>query len=62
MKKDMSVKGKKLNKKELRMITAGGVRCMISKRCQYYGPGCTEPECQPPIPIDIEPLDWGGIV
>lgn len=46
--------GKKLAKKELKMITGGGdVRCKISgDRCHYYGPGCREKECQPSKPLD----------
>ncbi|MGE8526746.1 MAG: hypothetical protein ACN6OG_10245 [Chryseobacterium rhizosphaerae] len=59
MKNQKLDKGKKLNKKELKMITGGLVRCIISgTRCQYYGPGCKEPQCQPPIPVDpIEIID-----
>jgi len=55
MKNQNLSKEKKLNKKELRVITGGLVRCKISNRCQYYGPGCQEPECQPPTPV--EPIE-----
>lgn len=51
-------RGKKLAKKELKMITGGGdpVRCKIyGNSCYYYGPGCKEKECQPPTPVD--PID-----
>ncbi len=49
-------KGKKLAKKELKIITGGLVRCKIyGDYCYYHGPGCQETECQPPIPVD--PID-----
>ncbi len=51
-------RGKKLNKEELKTIGGGfgTIRCTISPgHCQYFGPGCAEPECQPPIPVD--PID-----
>ncbi|MCS4300591.1 hypothetical protein [Chryseobacterium sp. BIGb0232] len=55
-------RGKKLAKKELEMITGGGeVRCKIyGDRCYYYGPGCREKECQPPVPVD--PIDDYSII
>lgn len=50
-------RGKKLAKKELKMITGGGeVRCKIyGDYCYYHGPGCKEQECQLPVPVD--PID-----
>ncbi len=55
MNKQNLSRGKRLAKKELKMIT-GGVKCSFNGyRCYYYGPGCQEKECQPPVPVD--PID-----
>ncbi|MCJ7932239.1 MAG: hypothetical protein MUW56_01045 [Chryseobacterium sp.] len=63
MKKQNLEKGKKLTKNELTFITGGlgNVRCTTSPgHCKYIGPGCAEPECQLPIPVDpIEIIEPG---
>ncbi|MBT2622210.1 MULTISPECIES: hypothetical protein [Chryseobacterium] len=49
-------KGKKLNKKELRVITGGRMICIdpFTGSCKRVGAFCAEPECRPD---PIEPLN-----
>lgn len=48
-------KGKKLNKKELRVITGGLMRCYdpMAGKCFMTGPGCAETMCR----FVLEPVD-----
>ena len=48
-------RGKKLDRRALHAINGGfgNVRCTNSSGyCVYSGPGCIEPECQLPEPLD----------
>lgn len=48
MKKPGLNQGKKLSKKELKVITGGGMRCVDSKtgKCTDYFRSCIEPQCR----------------
>ncbi len=41
--------GKKLNKKELRVITGGLRQCIdpMTGQCRAFGMNCSEPQCMP---------------
>jgi hypothetical protein len=54
MKNQILNNGKKLNKKQLRLITGGKELCVnpATGECKKYGIGCVELKCQF---IDIEP-------
>lgn len=55
MKNQNLQKGKKLNKRELRVITGGLMQCRDPKTngCRVFSTGCAEPECRPLVtPID----------
>lgn len=44
--------GKKLNKKELRVITGGKEMCLLADlTCKRISFTCAEPQCQPGIEI-----------
>ncbi|HCN49704.1 MAG TPA: bacteriocin [Chryseobacterium sp.] len=54
-------KGKKLSKKELKVISGGlkPLQCTNSLgKCKIYGPECLEKKCQPLEALEpLEPLD-----
>lgn len=53
MKNQTVNKGKKLNKKELRVITGGKEMCWLAERvCSKISFSCAEPQCQPSIEIE----------
>ncbi|MCQ9633898.1 hypothetical protein MP477_02900 [Chryseobacterium sp. WG23] len=46
--------GKKLNKRELRVITGGKEMCLLANlQCKRISLSCAEPQCQPG-PIELE--------
>ncbi|QRA41493.1 hypothetical protein [Chryseobacterium cucumeris] len=53
MKNKNLVKGKKLNKKQLRIITGGKEMCLLPDlTCKKYSLACAELQCQPIIEIE----------
>ncbi|WP_164465205.1 hypothetical protein [Chryseobacterium lactis] len=53
MKKQNVNNGKKLNKKELRVITGGKEMCWVhGLGCSKFSISCAEPQCQPTIEIE----------
>ncbi|MFP3598707.1 hypothetical protein [Chryseobacterium sp. SIMBA_029] len=53
MKNQNVQKGKKLNKKELRVITGGRLDCIdpMTGNCKQISKGCAQIQCQPTPPI-----------
>ncbi|MGH1517534.1 hypothetical protein [Chryseobacterium sp. JK1] len=52
MKNSNLAQGKKLNKKQLRVITGGKEMCLLPDlTCKKFSIGCAEPQCQPIIEI-----------